>query len=1126
MKKIITLFICFYVTTILFAQIPTNGLIANYPLGISQSTGNSTLGTHKDIAGNNYHLNFSNGFGFAPNRLNIANEAAAFNGVSSDIRRFDYSNNSAAFQTAGNFTICAWVRLGSPISNEYASIVQVGSNDIFLRFRFTATGDFIQGGFRTGASTFSVLSAPIIRSNFTGNWALIILRRTSVQLEILVNNVQIGTGNFTANNVVHSSTNRFFTVGNASEPNLCLVGRMQDVLYYNRSLTSNEVTQIFNTCEPPVNATLAPNLTVCEGSSTTLTVTGNNISWFNAATGGSAIDTGNTIITAVLSGNTTYYAQQNNCTNRLPITVTVLPLVSLSTPSVSIDTSIVYCEGSQLELKVNGAGNNYRWFNTLTGGTALATGRKFITPPFVNNAGQNEISTITYYVEAFNQCSNPAVSERRAVVLKVGSPNFTFSNNSYAGSAYACVGTSSTFSIETNASNIQWISNGNVVGTSKNFTTPVLSFDSIFSVNLSNASGCMTSILFPVKVYEKQNIPPTNLTSNVAVCPGDSITLKATTTPGVPLNWQTNAGFLAIGDSVRVAVSNDGLYYVRTGTSVGCYSAVTPVQLNMTPTPIGTINLTGTTISSTNLFDSYILYHNGVQVAQSNTTGTFTYNNASCGSYQAIFSNTVNSCPTEISMFMRRQSVGTGCDNIIITQPTGITFPATVQGRKGGGTYTAPIPLTGFSTTLSNLCTVVGGNNNTEIRIVGANGCTYIFSQNTNSITTSSTPTIKYANYVEGDLLTTCPIRSNTINITLNNPSNTTPNNSRSACLGKTTTLTASGNGTLNWYNQATGGSPVATGTSYTTPPVTASTIYYVEATAGNCKSDRIPVNITLNPKPFLAVDRTIDTTICEGETVFLYAQFNNPINPVWIPEVGPLNDVKPKTTTTYTISVNNTQGCTATNSITIVVTPTNATPINKTVCFGDSTIFKGIVIKETGVYRDTLTNVLGCDSIITLNFTVNPLPTPTITQNGTELSTQNFSAYQWKLNNNNIAGATSKTFTPSVTGEYSVEVTDNNSCKNTSDPFTVSSVGLLGSTTNQLNVKIFPNPANDYLVIDELPSHTKIQILTLEGKILYTKWNEQKSETIATKDWAPGIYLINLEVDNMKQLTKFLITH
>lgn len=53
--------------------------------------------------------------------------------------------------------------------------------------------------------------------------------------------------------------------------------------------------------------------------------------------------------------------------------------------------------------------------------------------------------------------------------------------------------------------------------------------------------------------------------------------------------------------------------------------------------------------------------------------------------------------------------------------------------------------------------------------------------------------------------------------------------NNQSICTAASLTLTASGSGTLNWYNNSTGGTSFNTGTSYTTPVLNTTTTYYVE---------------------------------------------------------------------------------------------------------------------------------------------------------------------------------------------------------------------------------------------------------------------------------------------------------
>jgi len=53
-------------------------------------------------------------------------------------------------------------------------------------------------------------------------------------------------------------------------------------------------------------------------------------------------------------------------------------------------------------------------------------------------------------------------------------------------------------------------------------------------------------------------------------------------------------------------------------------------------------------------------------------------------------------------------------------------------------------------------------------------------------------------------------------------------------CGPGTATLTATGNGTLNWFNASSGGSPLGTGASFVTPLVDSTTTFYVSAGSGS----------------------------------------------------------------------------------------------------------------------------------------------------------------------------------------------------------------------------------------------------------------------------------------------------
>ncbi|RYZ39286.1 MAG: hypothetical protein EOP49_30345, partial [Sphingobacteriales bacterium] len=90
-------------------------------------------------------------------------------------------------------------------------------------------------------------------------------------------------------------------------------------------------------------------------------------------------------------------------------------------------------------------------------------------------------------------------------------------------------------------------------------------------------------------------------------------------------------------------------------------------------------------------------------------------------------------------------------------------------------------------------------------------------------------------------------------------------------CAGGTGTLTATGpGGVYQWYDSPAGGALLATGASYTSPALSASTTYYVQTTVNGCPGPRTAVNVTVTPLP--AAPTAAGTTICTGTTATLTA--------------------------------------------------------------------------------------------------------------------------------------------------------------------------------------------------------------------------------------------------------------
>ncbi|MEI8075687.1 MAG: LamG-like jellyroll fold domain-containing protein, partial [Bacteroidota bacterium] len=138
-----------------------------------------------------------------------------------------------------------------------------------------------------------------------------------------------------------------------------------------------------------------------------------------------------------------------------------------------------------------------------------------------------------------------------------------------------------------------------------------------------------------------------------------------------------------------------------------------------------------------------------------------------------------------------------------------------------------------------------------------------------------------------------------------------------------------------------------------------------------------VSLNLTLLSAPLPVISATGSTNLCKGATISLstgnYATYN------WSNSASVQSiTVSPDVTTTYTVSVTDANGCTATASKTVyAVLPTSST---ETIVACSTYNWHGKTYTASN-NTDTWTGVnhAGCDSVVTLNLTINPLPTAVI---------------------------------------------------------------------------------------------------------------------------------------------------
>ncbi|NBY40315.1 MAG: T9SS C-terminal target domain-containing protein [Flavobacteriia bacterium] len=226
-----------------------------------------------------------------------------------------------------------------------------------------------------------------------------------------------------------------------------------------------------------------------------------------------------------------------------------------------------------------------------------------------------------------------------------------------------------------------------------------------------------------------------------------------------------------------------------------------------------------------------------------------------------------------------------------------------------------------------------------------------------------------------------------------------------------------------------------------------------------------------------------------------------------------------------YTQQITNAQGCDSTITLNLTITQPTSSAISQTSC--SSYTLNNQTYTQSGVYTQQLTNALGCDSTIILNLTILPMPSIDLTlTSGVLAANQQNASYQWLDCNNNynpISGANQNTFSPIVSGNYTVQISLNN-CVDTS-ACTFVQVGSSGFLENFIQTdKIYPNPNNGSFIFESVLGGFYL-VTDLEGRIV-NKFQIDKSEK-SFLDFdllSKGVYFITKENESNNSLK--LIIH
>ncbi len=267
--------------------------------------------------------------------------------------------------------------------------------------------------------------------------------------------------------------------------------------------------------------------------------------------------------------------------------------------------------------------------------------------------------------------------------------------------------------------------------------------------------------------------------------------------------------------------------------------------------------------------------------------------------------------------------------------------------------------------------------------------------------------------------------------------------------------------GNVNWYDVATGSSPLFTGNSFSSPSINTTTTYYAEAILNGCAGSRTPVTASVYP-----INASTEKIIlCQGQTTILDASIPNMLY-LW----------SPGGETTQTIAVS-----TIGNFSVTISSPT----------------------------------VISCDSKTNISVMEHPQPiinSITVDENSIVIQLENPESYfEYSINGVDFQALNQFSYIP--TGQYTAFVRDNNGCNIVTQQFTIFTIPKFFTPNN--------DGFNDVWEIKEMGDYpnSSTQIFDRYGKLIielnavnYSWDGKFNSENLPADD-----YWYHLKLDNTK---------
>ncbi|MCZ4245230.1 putative Ig domain-containing protein [Pedobacter punctiformis] len=666
----------------------------------------------------------------------------------------------------------------------------------------------------------------------------------------------------------------------------------------NSPLTAKVVTVTVNTAATAADVTISTPNKIC-GTGTAVinasstTVTNPVFTWYNDASLTSVAFVGPIFTTPTLTANTTYYVTvkgANKCettaANATVVTVIVNPLATAADVTVNGSTSV--CANSSAILTAGSTTVTnpiFTWYSDAALNNVVFTGAVFTTPVLTTNT--------SYYVtvKGDNKCEN-AAANAKSVNLTVNP--VASSSDIAATDATICSGSSAALvASSTTVTNpvFTWYNDASLTSVTfvgASFNTPVLTATTKYYVTVKGDNRCESSPASAKVVTVTVNSAAisddvTLTTSSNVICGSGIVTISAssTTVTNPVFTWYNDASLTSVAfvgptfTTPNLTVTTT--YYVTVKGANKCENAAAnarPITIKVNPTALASdVSVTGSTsicanaaasltASSTTVTNPVFTWYSDAALTNAAFTGAvFTTPVLTTNTTYYVTVKGDNRCENTAANAKSISIVVNALPNNPVIASAGTSVCAgdattlNISNAQAGVTYEWYSAATGGSllfTGTSYTTPTLAATTDYYVLAIGTGGCNNNGGRVKITVTVNPKPTVP-----------------------------TVASSSVSVCTGSSAALSVLNpqtNVTYNWYTNATGGTIAGTGSTFSTPAVTANATYYVEAVSGTCSStSRTAVNVTPLPVPVAPASVTpANGVICAGSTTILTV--NNPV--------------------------------------------------------------------------------------------------------------------------------------------------------------------------------------------------------------------------------------------------------